>query len=312
MTSKILVLGGAGYIGSTMVPHLLHLGYQVMVVDNLMFGQIPLLDCCRNKKFDFVKGDICNTSWVNSILPKYDVVIPLAAIVGAPACKINPPLTTLVNLQAHMNLVKNISVNQMVIFPTTNSGYGIGEKDSFCTENSPLRPISEYGKMKVEVEAAFLERGNSITFRLATVFGVSPRMRIDLLVNNFVHRAVYDKFIVLFEEHFRRNYIHVKDVANAFSFGIDHYDTMRGEPFNVGLTSANLTKRELCEKIKQYIPDFYIHSSEIGSDPDQRDYMVSNEKLESCGWSARQTLDDGIEELIKGYRLIQSNEFQNV
>jgi nucleoside-diphosphate-sugar epimerase len=199
-----------------------------------------------------------------------------------------------------------------VLFPTTNSGYGIGEKDNYCTEESPLRPISEYGRTKVEVERAFLDKGNAVTFRLATVFGMSPRMRMDLLVNDFVYQAVKDRALVLFEEHFRRNYIHVRDVTKAFLFGIENYEKMKGEPYNVGLSSANLTKRQLAEKIKEHVPELYIHSAEIGEDLDKRDYIVSNEKIESLGWSPDHTLDDGIQELIKGYKIIRPNRFANV
>mgnify|MGYP000429745723 FL=1 len=259
-----------------------------------------------------MKGDICDSELVNSLLPKFDVIIPLAAIVGAPACKRNPALTRLVNYDAHMNIVKNVSADQKVLFPTTNSGYGIGEKDSYCTEKTPLRPISEYGRMKVEIEKAFLDKGNAVTFRLATVFGMSPRMRMDLLVNDFVYQAVKDRVLVLFEEHFRRNYIHVRDVAKAFLFGIENYEKMKSEPYNVGLSSANLTKRQLAEKIKEYVPELYIQSAEVGEDPDKRDYLVSNEKIESLGWSPDHTLDNGIQELIKGYKIIRPNKFANI
>ena len=308
---RILVTGGAGYIGSILVPILLKKGYEVTVIDNLMYDQISLLECCTNLKFDFIKGDICDYDLIDEVIPNFDVIIPLAAIVGAPACKVNPMTTRLVNHDAHMNIVKKVLPSQMVIFPTTNSGYGIGEKDSYCTEESPLLPISEYGKMKVGVEKAFLEKGNAITYRLATVFGVSPKMRMDLLVNDFTYRAYTDRFIILFEEHFRRNYIHIRDVANAFIFGIDNWEKMKGEAYNIGLSSANLTKRQLCEKIKEHVPGFYIHSSPIGEDPDKRDYIVSNEKIESLGWQPEYTLDSGIVELLKGYKLLKPNRFVN-
>ena len=249
---------------------------------------------------------------MEALIPGFDIIIPLAAIVGAPACKINPSLTKLVNHDAALTMIEKLALSQMVLFPTTNSGYGIGEKDAFCTEESPLRPISEYGKTKVELEKAFLDRGNAITFRLATVFGMSPRMRMDLLVNDFTYRAFKDGFIVLFEEHFRRNYIHVRDVAKAFIFGINNYDKMKGKPFNVGLSSANLTKRQLCEKIKEYVPELYIHSAPVGEDPDKRDYIVSNEKIESLGWRPDHTLDSGIQELLKGYKILKPNLFTNV
>jgi nucleoside-diphosphate-sugar epimerase len=310
--SRILVTGGAGYVGSTLVPVLLNQDYAVTVLDSLIFNQPSLLDCCAYKNFEFIQGDICDYDLVNSLISESDIVIPLAAIVGAPACKRNPSLTRLVNYDAQMNIVNNVSADQRVLFPTTNSGYGIGEKDNYCTEESPLRPISEYGRTKVEVEKALLDGGSAITFRLATVFGMSPRMRMDLLVNDFVYRAVKDKAIVIFEEHFRRNYIHVRDVAGAFLFGIENYEKMKGEPYNVGLSSANLTKRQLAEKIKEYVPELYIHSAEIGEDPDKRDYIVSNEKIESLGWKPDYSLDDGIQELIKGYNIIKPNSFANV
>ncbi|MBU1026740.1 MAG: SDR family oxidoreductase, partial [Candidatus Margulisbacteria bacterium] len=201
---------------------------------------------------------------------------------------------------------------QKVIYPTTNSGYGIGAKDSLCTEDSPLCPISDYGRAKVDVEKALLDRGNAVTFRLATVFGVSPRMRLDLLVNDFTYRAWRDRFIVLFEDHFRRNYIHIRDVAKAFLFGLDNYEKMKGQPYNVGLSSANLTKRQLCEKIKEHVPQFYFHSAPIGEDPDKRDYLVSNEKLESLGWQPDYSLDDGIKELLKSFQIIRPNKCANV
>ena len=310
--NRALVTGGAGYIGSVLVPALLEKGLEVTVVDNLMYDQISLLECCANPNFDFIKGDICDYALMKDLLPKFDVVIPLAAIVGAPACKMNPTVTRLVNYEAHMNIVDTTSASQRVIFPTTNSGYGIGEKDKFCTEESPLRPISEYGRDKVEIEKALLEKGNAVTFRLATVFGISPKMRIDLLVNDFTYRAYKDRSIILFEEHFRRNFIHVKDVAKAFLFGIDNYERMKGEPFNVGLSSANLTKRQLCEKIREHVPEFYIYSAPLGEDPDKRDYLVSNEKIESLGWKPDYTLDDGIRELLKGYKMLRPNRFANV
>lgn len=309
---RILVTGGAGYIGSVLVPELLGKGYTVTVLDALIHTQNSLLECCSNTKFDFVKGDICDQDLMAQLIGNFDIIIPLAAIVGAPACKINPTLTRLVNYDAYMTLIKMLSPSQLVIFPTTNSGYGVGEKDALCTEESPLRPISEYGKTKVEVEKALLDKGNAVTYRLATVFGMSPRMRMDLLVNDFTYRAFKDRFIILFEEHFRRNYIHIRDVAKAFLFAIDHSNEMIGEPFNVGLSSANLTKRQLCEKIKEYIPDFYIHSAPVGEDPDKRDYIVSNEKLESMGWCADHTLDMGITELLKGYKILRPNKFANV
>jgi len=309
---KILVTGGAGYLGSILVPELLAQSHSVTVLDSLMYGQNSLFECCANSKFNFIKGDICDEVLISELICQFDVIIPLAAIVGAPACKINPTFTKQVNYTAHINIIKKLSPSQIAIFPTTNSGYGIGKKDSYCTEESPLRPISEYGRMKVDIEKAFLDKGNAITYRLATVFGMSPRMRLDLLVNDFTYRAYKDRFIILFEEHFHRNFIHIRDVAKAFIFGITNYEKMKGEPFNVGLSSANLTKRQLCEKIKQYVPEFYIHSAPVGKDLDKRDYIISNEKIESLGWQTDHTLDMGIIELLKGYKILKPNRFSNV
>lgn len=312
MSTRILVTGGAGYIGSVLVPKLLRQGFQVTVLDALTYRQHSLLACCQYEDFDFIRGNICDTTLVQRLVPQFDIIIPLAAIVGAPACSANPTLTRLVNRDAHLEMIAAISPAQQVLFPTTNSGYGIGEKDSACTESSPLRPVSEYGRMKVEIEKALLDKGNAITFRLATVFGMSPRMRMDLLVNDFTWRAIKDRFIILFEEHFRRNYIHIRDVARTFVFGIENFEKMVGQPYNVGLSSANLTKRELCEQIKRHVPDFYIHSAPIGEDPDKRDYLVSNEKIESLGWQPQYTLEMGIKELIKGYRILSPNLFANI
>lgn len=310
--TKVLVTGGAGYIGSVLVPALLSEGHAVTVFDSLSFRQCSLLDCCADPGFDFVKGDICDAATLGGLVAKHDVVLPLAAIVGAPACKIHPTLAKMVNFEAQRKIIEATSKDQRVVFPTTNSGYGIGEKDAFCTEESPLRPVSEYGKDKVAIEQAWIAKGNAVTLRLATVFGASPRMRMDLLVNDFTWRAVSDRSVVLFEENFRRNYIHIRDVAGAFLFALSNFDRMRGQSYNVGLSAANLTKRELCERIRLQVPDFHILSSPIGTDPDKRDYLVSNEKLERLGWSAKRTLDAGIAELIKVYRIIRPNPFGNV
>lgn len=312
MATKIFVTGGAGYLGSTLVPELLAKGYEVTVLDSLMYGQAPLLDCCHYPGFQFVKGDICDFALMDKLIAQHDIIIPLAAIVGAPACKLNPQLTEMVNRTAYMHMVDKVSKDQLVIFPTTNSGYGIGEPDAYCTEESPLRPLSSYAVTKVEVEKALLDKGVGTTFRLATVFGMSPRMRMDLLVNDFTYQAFKNRSIILFEDHFRRNYIHVRDVAKAFMFGIDNYTTMKGEPYNVGLSTANLTKRQLAEKVKEYVPELYIHSAAIGEDPDKRDYLVSNDKIEGLGWQPDHNLDLGIPELLKGYQIIKPNVYSNV
>jgi len=309
---RILVTGGAGYIGSVLVPRLLAEGYRVTVIDSLMYNQHSLLDCCANPRFDFIKGDVCNESLLLELVARFDIIIPLAAIVGAPACNFSPALARMINYEAVRTIADKTSKEQRILFPTTNSGYGVGEKDAYCTEETPLRPISQYGRDKAEIEKYLLDKGNAVTFRLATVFGISPRMRLDLLVNDFTYRAWRDRFIVLFEEHFRRNYIHIRDVAGTFVFGITNHDRMRGEPFNVGLSAANLSKRNLCEKIKEYVPEFNILSAAIGEDPDKRDYIVSNDKLESLGWKPQYSLDDGIKELLKGFSILKANPFANV
>lgn len=244
MARSVLITGGAGYIGSILTPILLESGFEVTVLDNLMYGQATLLDCCANSNFSFVKGNICETNFINSLIPKFDILICLAAIVGAPACEKEPKLARAVNYDAHLNILHQLSNDQMVLLPTTNSGYGVSGVDDYCTEESPLNPVSTYGRDKVEIEKAFLDNASAISFRLATVFGMSPRMRMDLLVNDFVYRAMNDSFLVLFEEHFRRNFIHLRDVVNAFVFGIKNFDSMKGQPYNVGLSSANLTNEK--------------------------------------------------------------------
>lgn len=312
MNTHVLITGGAGYIGSVLTPILLDKGFKVTVIDNLSYRQSSLLPCFQNPNFQFVQADVLDESVMKPLLQKADIIIPLAAIVGAPACDRNPLLSKLVNLDAIELILANTSHNQIILYPNTNSGYGIGDKGIFCTETSPLKPISLYGKLKVQSEDLLLSSNRAATFRLATVFGISNRMRLDLLVNDFTFRACQDGCITLFEEHFKRNYIHVKDVANAFIFGIENFQKMKGEAFNVGLSSANLSKRELCEKIKHYIPNFYIHSAAIGKDPDQRDYIVSNEKMESLGWKPKMTLDDGIQEIIHAFPILKMNSFKNV
>lgn len=309
---NILITGGAGYIGSILSSLLLEKGYQVTVIDDLLYKQHSLLSFFSHPNFSFVKGDVCNETLMRQLLLKNEIIIPLAALVGAPACQHNPQMAKAVNFDAIEFIIKNTSQDQKILFPNTNSGYGIGDKNKFCDERSPLKPLSLYGRLKVEIEERLLSSNRAISFRLATVFGVSPRMRIDLLVNDFTFRACHDKFIVLFEENFKRNFIHVKDVALAFLFGIENFEKMKSESYNVGLSSANLSKRELAEKIKEYIPDFYIHSAQIGEDPDKRDYIVSNAKLESLGWRPTKSLDDGIKELIAAFPLLKQNNFKNI
>ncbi|MBI3508851.1 MAG: NAD(P)-dependent oxidoreductase [Chlamydiia bacterium] len=309
---QVLVTGGAGYIGSRLVPLLLESGYAVTVLDHLVFNQMSLLPCFGHPQFRFIKGDVCNVELMQKLVREAGIIIPLAAIVGAPACASQPDLAKRINYDAVEIILKASTPDQMILFPNTNSGYGIGERNQFCDETSPLKPISLYGKLKVDIESMLLASKRAISFRLATVFGISPRMRLDLLVNDFTFRACQDKCIVLFEEHFKRNYIHVLDVARAFLFGIQNFERMKGQAFNVGLSSANLSKRELCEEIKQFVPDLYIHSASIGEDPDKRDYIVSNEKLESLGWTPTKTLKDGIREVIAAYPILRMTALKNV
>jgi nucleoside-diphosphate-sugar epimerase len=308
----ILVTGGAGYLGSIMVPAFLDAGYRVTVLDNFMFKQNPLAHVCANPDFNVVRGDARDEALIKSLLGDVDVVIPLAALVGAPLCNNDQIGTVTINRDSVIMLTKQLSADQRILMPITNSGYGIGEKGKFCTEETPLRPISLYGTTKVEAEAAALERGNAISFRLATVFGMAPRFRLDLLVNDFVYRAVNDRAVVLFEADFKRNYIHIRDVANAFLHGLANFETMKNEPYNVGLSDANLSKRELCEKIHEHVPSFVFMEAPIGEDPDKRDYIVSNEKIEATGFMPQHSLDDGIRELIKGYTMVKNSMYGNV
>jgi nucleoside-diphosphate-sugar epimerase len=312
MSLDILVTGGAGYLGSVMVPALLAAGHRVTVVDTFMWKQNSLAGCCADPRFDVVNGDVRDEELMRPLLAKADVVIPLAALVGAPLCKKDPLAATSTNRDAVAMMLRHLSPGQRVLMPVTNSGYGIGDSGALCTEESPLRPISRYGIDKVEAERMVLERENSISFRLATVFGMAPRMRLDLLVNDFVHRAVNDRFIVLFEAHFKRNFIHIRDVAGAFLHGLDRFEQMRGRPYNVGLSDANLSKAELCERIKAHVPGFVHMEAPVGEDPDKRDYIVSNERMEATGWRPAHSLDDGIRELVKGYRMIRNSLFSNI
>ncbi len=308
---RILVTGGAGYIGSILVPHLLNAGHSVTVLDNLLFNQAPLLDQCLNPSFDFVNGDARDEKLIRSLIAKSDCILPLAAIVGAPACNRDPIGATTLNCDAVALIARLRSKSQLVLMPITNSGYGIGKPGVPCTEESPLQPISVYGTTKVEAEKILLDTGEAISFRLATVFGASPRMRLDLLVNDFVFRAVNDRAVILFEAHFKRNYIHVRDVARVFSHGIENFETMKGRAYNVGLSDANLSKLELCERIQKHIPQFVFSESNIGEDPDKRDYVVSNRRIEATGWKPVCSLDDGIAELIKAYRIVKHTEYRN-
>ncbi|MSR33167.1 MAG: NAD(P)-dependent oxidoreductase [Gemmataceae bacterium] len=312
MASKILITGGAGYIGSVLTPLLLQSGHSVAILDNFLFNQATLLDSCIHPNFSAVRGDCRDKNLMSRLMKDADVIIPLAAIVGAPACNLDTTAATSINLDAIKLILSLRSPTQRIVLPNTNSGYGIGLKGSFCTEDSPLNPISLYGKTKVDAERAVLDAGNCITFRLATVFGLSPRMRIDLLVNDFVYRAVNDRAVVVFEGHAKRNFIHIRDVARAFLHAITNFEKMQGQPYNVGLSNANLSKLELCDEIRKHIPGFVSLEAPIGEDPDKRDYIVSNEKIEKAGFKTAYSLNDGILELLKGYTILRNRIYANV
>ena len=307
MSYNILVTGGAGYIGSTMVPDLLNAGHKVTVLDNFMFEQTSLNHVCNNPNFSIVKGDIRIKSIIVPLLKKADVVIPLAALVGAPLCNLDPVGATTINHDAIKMMIKILSREQIILMPTTNSAYGTGDENNFCTEESPLRPISQYA-----IEKELMQLENAISFRLATVFGMSPRMRIDLLVNDFTYRAVNDHFVVLFESFFKRNYVHVRDVSRVFQHAIVNFDKMRGQIYNVGLSEANVSKKELCQIIQKQIPDFTFIDAPVGKDPDQRNYVVSNKKIESTNFKTSMSLDLGVTELIKGYTMIKNSRYSNI
>jgi nucleoside-diphosphate-sugar epimerase len=309
---KILVTGGAGYIGSVLVPTLLHGGHDVTVVDSFMYGQTPLLDVCHDPRLTIIRGEARDRELMKRAIDGKNVIIPLAALVGAPLCAKDPDEACAVNFGAVELLLQLRDPEQRVIYPNTNSGYGLGQGENFCTEDTPLNPISVYGRTKCQAEQAVLSAGNSITFRLAIVFGVSPRMRLDLLVNDFTYRAVNDGFVVLFEAHFMRNYVHVRDVGRAFLHAMDNFDAMQGQPYNVGLSEANLSKLELCERIKLQVPGFYFVEAALGEDPDKRNYVVSNARIEATGYKPTVSLDNGIRELIKAYQVVKRIQFSNV
>jgi len=306
---KVLITGGAGYLGSNLTRHLLEAGYSVTVLDNLMYDQVTLLHLFGNPKFQFELGDVRDKKLLQELVGLNDVIIPLAAIVGMPACKANPELTVAVNYQQVADIVEVLRDDQKLILPNTNSQYG--SSDSIITEESPFNPLSLYAKTKCDAENTMLAKGNGVSLRLATVFGVSPRMRTDLLVNDFVYKSVVDGYLVLFEAHFKRNYIHVQDIARTFQFIIENYDKCKGHAFNVGLSTANLSKLELAEKIKSHIPSLVIKQDDFKEDFDKRNYIVSNEKLEALGWKPIYDLDYGIKQLISAYKIVINKNNQN-
>ena len=310
--SNILVTGGAGYIGSTLVPDLLSKKHKVTVIDNFMYDQTSLATSVRDRNLEIIFGDVRDESLMKKLISKADIIIPLAAIVGAPACDKDPVTAQSINKDSILWLLKQVSRSQQVIMPTTNSAYGSGDKNNFCDENSPLNPLSLYARDKVVVEKSLLEHENSTSFRLATVFGISPRMRLDLLVNNFTLRAITDGFVIVFEGHFKRNYIHILDVVQAFNLAIEKKDQFKGEIFNVGLSQANISKIELCQEIKKIVPDFLFLEAPLGKDPDQRNYIVSNKKIEALGFSPGVSLQEGLNELVKGLKMFNHKPFTNV
>ncbi|MDO9117763.1 MAG: NAD(P)-dependent oxidoreductase [Nitrospira sp.] len=310
--THVLVTGGAGYIGSVLCKQLLDRGHRVTVLDTFMYRQNSLLDCCAFDTFRVVRGDCRDERIITDLLRDADVIIPLAALVGAPLCNRDRVGAYTINFEAVQMLSKLTSQQQQIIFPVTNSGYGIGQPGVPCTEDSPLRPISLYGETKVKAERVVLDRGNAITLRLATVFGASPRMRMDLLVNDFVWRAVHDRAVVVFEGHCKRNYIHIRDVVKAFLHSMDQFERMKNRAYNVGLDDANLSKLELCQEIQRHIPQFVFFEAPIGEDPDKRDYIVSNERMLSTGFKPDWSLGRGIQELTKCYTIVTGTGYGNV
>lgn len=309
---NILVTGGAGYIGSLLVTELINLNYNVTVIDNFMFKQKSLLNFKKKKNFKLIIGDVRDNFLIKKVLKQYDVIIPLAALVGAPLCSLKPIDAVLVNEKSIEFMSQKLSNLQRVIMPVSNSGYGIGKPNEVCTEETPLKPISLYGKSKVAAEKIIMQRENSISLRLATVFGMSPRMRLDLLVNYFVYEALKEKKLTIFEGQFKRNYVHIKDVVNVFLFAIKNFDHLKSNIFNFGLENANLSKLELAIKIKNYIKDFIFTESKEGKDPDKRNYIVSNKKILSSGYKFKFDLDLGIQELIKGIPNLSQGIHTNV
>ena len=298
--SKILITGGAGYIGSMLCTKLLEEGHSVTSVDLLKYDKGSLNHLYHNKNFKLICDDIRKVSLMKKLIKKRDIIIPLAALVGAPLCEKFKKDAISTNLGSIKTLCKYATKKNRVIYLTTNSGYGIGEKNKYCDENSPLKPISLYGKTKCDGEDLVRSKiKNHVCFRLATVFGHSYRMRSDLLVNNFVYTAIKKKKLTLFEPHFRRNFIHVRDVVNAIIFTMKNFNRMKNNVFNLGLSTANLSKIMLAKKIKKQYKNLQIKIITNRKDPDKRDYFVSNKKIEKKGFKAKISLDRGIAELIQ-------------
>ena len=307
-TMNVLVTGGAGYLGAVLVEQLLLKRHKVTVVDSFRHGVPSLLHLCADPDLTVIKDDARVS--IRNRIKDFDVIMPLAAIVGAPACDLDGLAAHSTNEEAVGVIVRHASADQGIIFPNTNSGYGVGA-EAECTEESPLYPISLYARTKANAEKRVLEHPNGVSLRFATLFGCSSRMRLDLLVNDFVHRAVLDRALTVFEGRFRRNYLHVQDAAAAFLFAMDNIEKMRGKAFNAGLSDANLTKLQLCARIRDQLPEFVWNESPIGEDPDKRDYVVSNAKLEALGWKPLRMLDGGISELIRAFSAMPFEQHRN-
>ncbi len=299
---KILITGGAGYIGSMLSTKLINLGNKVTVLDILEYDTRSLNHLYLNKNFTFYKKDVRDKGFLKKIVKKFDFVIPLAGLVGAPLCEKRKKDAKEINLEAVKSLISFLSKKQKIIFTNSNSGYGIGSKTKFCDENSPLNPISLYGRTKVDAEKEVMKFGNSVSFRLATVFGYSYRMRTDLLLNNLVLLSMRDKKLDIFESNFRRNFIHVNDVCDGIVFAIYNFNKLKSNIYNLGMSKANITKNEMVNKIKKYIKNLKIRKIHNKKDPDKRDYFVSNNKIEKKGFKAKIDIDEGILELINVYK----------
>lgn len=308
---KILVTGGAGYIGCVLVPMLLEQGYKVRVLDNLMYNGLGLLPHFRNPRFEFLKGDIRDPQIVRDSVKDCDVIIHLAAIVGFPACRKYPDLAKSVNVGGTRIIAQAAGRERLILFASTGSNYGALEHE-VCTEDTPLNPLSLYGKTKTAAELYLLDNCNTIAYRFATAFGLSPRMRLDLLINDFVYTAVKLRYLVVYEAHFMRSFIHVYDIARAFLFAIENADRMKGQVFNVGSESMNYSKAQVCEIIRKKV-DYYLHYANVGEDADKRNYVVSYKKISSLGYNTTVTIEQGIDELVRALQIVEvRNPYANV
>lgn len=307
---RVLITGANGYVGSVLTPYLLSEGYSVTALDTFTHQGLPLAACLPYEGFTPIRGDCRDTSTLREALKGVDWIIPLAAVVGAPACMNDYYKANSVNYESIITLLECRSKNQPILFPTTNSGYGTTPEGQVSTEDTLMDPISLYGYTKCKAEKHLLDKENIATFRLATVFGASPRMRLDLLVNDFVHRAVRDKAVVLYEANARRNYMHVYDVARLFVFGLKNFEKIKGKPWNAGIPGA-LTKKELCQEIQKYVKGFTFVEAEVGTDIDKRDYNVSVERLENAGFKCCVSITYGLRELIRCYKMLPVERFRN-